>query len=112
MTNIGMFRYSTDPNILPEIDPEGIIRAFLLSVDNDPIWEPIIRSSTMRCYQDDIGTSAGVFDCGVIPQSFWTVALCAMKENYLKCPNFNANNTKGCDESYQYMQECFELDLS
>lgn len=82
---LGVLIFSTDPNLKPEIRREGIAYSFLLSVDGDTRWEPVILSSTSRCFDDRFGFIDG-YDCNTIPMSLYEVIGCCYKQNFLKCP--------------------------
>lgn len=105
----GIIKLSTDPNVLAEVSAEGLTESFLLSVGVNKIeaWEPLIKSSTHRCYSDNIGASMGNDKCNLIPFSFVRVVECCSKEFYLKCPDYNMERS-GCKEAYEWVELCIE----
>lgn len=109
MKKLEVLTFSIETNQLLEIHQEGIEKSFLLSVDNETSWEPIIKSSTRRCYDDHYGTTDG-YQCGVIPNSLSNVINCCYKENFLKCPNYNPNRISECKETYEFVELCYEND--
>jgi hypothetical protein len=106
-TQSGILKFSTDPNVAPELESNGFVASFMLSVDNDTAWEPIVKASTSRCFDDNIGTNDG-FECEIIPKSLKRVIECTYKENFLKCPNYNPSHISECKETYEYWEMCLE----
>lgn len=107
LKQIEVLLFSTDPNMKPQVNYEGLTYSFLLSIDNDTRWEPVIRASTSRCYYDQFGTTDG-YQCDVIPNSLYNVIECSYKENFLKCPNYNPNEISECKETYEFLELCYE----
>lgn len=108
LTEVNFLQFSTDPNIFPQFNPEGFIKMFLTSVDFDPTWEPSIRSSTLRCY-DDMGDLNEGYYCGVIPKYVKDMNLCTFKENYAKCPHWSLKgNHSTCEMCREFMWECHD----
>jgi hypothetical protein len=112
LTSNGFLTFSTDPNLKPELNLEGIIRGLKASEFYDESWEPIIELSTRRCYEDCYGLreSYGYF-CDVIPRMFGPIEICSKKENFLKCPSqhWNPKKLEKCNIVRQYMEECFQI---
>lgn len=102
---IGVLKFPDDPKQPAKIDPEGFVYSFLLSVGNDTAWEPVIRKSTRRCYDDNNGVSTG--DICNVPFIFLeNIVTCAYKENFLRCPVFNPHRLPQCETSRQFVDEC------
>jgi hypothetical protein len=106
LKELGVLLFSTDPNMKPQVDHKGLSYSFLLSVGNDTSWEPIIRSSTSRCFDDRFGFTDG-YQCDVIPLSLFEVITCCYKENFLKCPNYNPKRVSGCKATYEFIELCY-----
>lgn len=102
----GILIFSNDPNIKPFLDKEGIIVAFLMSVKNNTIWEPIIRSSVGRCYEDFQSTTYGYY-CNTIPFTLEQIISCCYKQTFLKCPDYDMKR-RGCKETFDFVQDCYE----
>lgn len=101
---------TTDPEtneekVTTDVDWNGLVYSFLLSVGNDTRWLPVVTDSTSRCYNDFSGSNDEI-DCDVIPRSLYTVIDCAYVENYVKCPVFNPAGLKECSYTMQYAQKC------
>lgn len=106
LKKMNVLRFSTDPNLPPEIESAGLIESFLLSVKDSDLWRPVVTSSTNRCYNDNIGNFHGYYYCKIIPNSLFSVIGCCYKENYLKCPTWNPGNDDRCDATRQFVEEC------
>lgn len=105
LTKMEFLIFSPDPNIKPEVDIKGIIKVYMLSVNNDPAWEPIVQSATQRCFEDSYGLFPGFF-CGVIPNSLQELTNCVYKEFFLKCPYWNQKELSRCEAAREYQKEC------
>jgi len=102
---IGFATYPEDPTQPDMIEPEGLVYSFMLSVDNDTTWEPVIRNSVKRCYDDNNGVSTDLV-CN-FPMELWVnIVTCSFWENFLRCPNFNPNGTAECETTIQFLTEC------
>jgi hypothetical protein len=99
-----VLKFSGDEKTKPEVDPQGLVYSFLLSVGNDTSWEPIVKSSTQRCYDDNYGSVEG-YQCDVIPLSLFEIINCCLKENYLKCPVYNPYRLSECQATRQFIEE-------
>jgi hypothetical protein len=105
LKEVRFLKFSTDPNIRPVPDVEGYIRLLMQSVDNDPVWEPVIRSSSSRCFYDADGTDND-FICQVVPSTIIYMSQCNFKENFLKCPYWNPYKIEKCQALYELVENC------
>lgn len=71
-----------------EIHSDKITAAFLLDVNNDTRWQPVVNRSVERCYNDFVGHT-DTYQCEVIPRSLYDIADCTYAQNFLQCPVFN-----------------------
>lgn len=107
LTEIGFLIYSTDPNVMPQTDPRGLVYAYMLSVNNDPVWEPVVRSSVTRCFDDARGLEEDSgYHCGVIPFSLAIIHYCSILELFSKCPYWNPEELSECDKMREWIREC------
>lgn len=105
LTKMNFLKFYSDPNIFPLVDIKGIIAVYMLSVDNDPAWLPIIKSSLERCFEDTYGLFPGHF-CGVIPESLNQLTECAYTEFFLKCPHWNPKQLARCEAARKFHKDC------
>lgn len=84
------------------IDPLRISYSFLLSVDHDIGWQPVVNQSVQRCYDQIENTPVDYeqMDCPGIPSVLERIIDCCYKENYLRCPRWNQQN-KNCIYAYK-----------
>jgi hypothetical protein len=102
---LGFAQFPEDRNEPAVLDPEGLVYSFMLSVDNDTSWEPVIRNSVKRCWNDNYGVSTDLY-CN-FPLDLWTgIGNCAFWENFLRCPIYNPNGITECEATRQYITEC------
>jgi hypothetical protein len=113
LTEHGYLRFSTDPNLKPETDVEGLISSLKSTEFYTEAWEPIIEASTRRCYDDCFGFEASYgYFCDVIPRTMYAIVTCSQKENFLKCPqqhwdnNENYPDRPNCTILRKYVEEC------
>lgn len=100
---IGALRQSEGGPI--EVDPNGLIYSFLLSVGNDTQWLPVITESTQRCYDDIPNTYEN--DCSNrMPKQLYSIIDCCYKENFLKCAKWNPFDIKECEYTTEYVSIC------
>lgn len=98
---------SEDGTTRIEIDKASLASSFLLSIENDEKWVPVVNSSIDKCYSQI--SAIGEFDCGTdIPKHLYLIIKCGYTENYLKCAKWNPFNLKECAFTMQYVQKCFE----
>lgn len=97
--------FSTDPNVKPEVNPKALVEIYMNSVNNDPAWEPIVKSSSFRCYSD-INDMYYQLACNAIPDNLSHINFCCFKENFLKCPYWNPKKIEKCTICHEYIQEC------
>lgn len=105
LREVGFLLFSTDPNIMPQTNVQGVINIYMTSVQNDPAWEPIIRSSVNRCF-DEANAFEFTYECGVIPSSLKFIYECCFIEQFLKCPYWNPDKREECPVIYKYNEEC------
>lgn len=103
LRRVNFLQFSTDPNVMPQINQNALLKLYMDSVDDDPAWEPIVRSSTNRCF-DDMHGIVNNFTCGVIPDNVPLINFCCYKENFLKCPYLQKN--QACDACVAFIKEC------
>jgi hypothetical protein len=104
-----ILKFSTDPNVMPQVEYEGFINSYMISVDHNPEWEPIIRTTIKRCFDDSHGLETG-YECNFIPNSINYINQCSFKELFLKCPRsqWNQNNTAQlCAATREFIEDCF-----
>lgn len=92
-----------------EMFPEGFINSFLMSVNNDEQWVPVVTQSTLRCFDQFADPSLENETCG-LPGYFYLVLDCTHKELYLKCPKWNPSELAECKFTYDYMIKCYDTD--
>lgn len=105
LAKVNFLLFSTDPNFKPRINPKGLMEIYAKSVDNDPEWEPILKSSTQRC-SDDVGDLVYGYACDVIPDNLSIINFCCYKENFLRCPHVNPKNREKCAICREILVEC------
>lgn len=108
---IGYLLYSTDPNIKPQTNVQGLINGFMQSENYNEVWEPIVRSTVTRCDDNAIGTNDFVY-CNVVSSSFYHAVICSMKEFFLRCPDqfWNPKKLEKCDKLYRpYLMNCQDM---
>lgn len=113
LENNGYLIYSTDPNIKPQTNVNGLISAFMHSKKYNDVWEPIVRTSTVKCYDDTEGMGRDD-SCTDIPGSFSYTVFCSMREFFLRCPDqfWNLENMDRCENLYRpWMLECLDVYL-
>lgn len=88
-----------------DVDPNGLISSFLLSVGNDTKWRPVVTNAVTRCYEQNSENQNG-YDCEVIPMNLYLIIDCSYNEQFLKCPNYNPHNIKECEYTHQYIDQC------
>lgn len=88
-----------------DIDPNGLIYSFLLSVGNDTKWQPVVTATVNDC-NAQYSVNQNGFDCDVIPSNLYSIIDCSYNEQFLKCPNYNPHNLKECEYTQQYIQQC------
>jgi hypothetical protein len=106
---LGITRFLIDPEIRPEFIPEGLMQSFLLSVnETDGIWEPVVRRSVNRCFDDLTGYAEGYECFEKIPKMIYEVGFCMHKENFLRCPSWTENPDlkEACDATIKFIKEC------
>lgn len=90
------------------VDWNGLVYSFMLSVGNDSQWLPVVNSSSYRCFLTYSESQNG-FYCDVIPLNLFDVIGCCYNENFLKCPPWNPYKIKECEQTWQYVKQCFTL---
>jgi hypothetical protein len=96
--------FMIDPDVRPNVNPEGLIQNLLLYATE--MWEPIVRISVNRCF-DDLEGTVEQFYCGdTIPMLLLDLIVCIHKENLLNCPTYNPNNLTVCEPTYSFVKEC------
>jgi hypothetical protein len=108
LREVGFLRFSTDPNMMPIPDVQGVIKSYMYSVEDDPTWEPVIKSSASRCFEDSHGID-NEYDCSVVPKSLQYMVQCSFIENFLKCPVWNPKKINECAAAYKYVSECYSV---
>lgn len=103
-----VIQFIIHPEVRPTFLPEGLIESFMLSVNETrENWQPVVRRSVNRCYEDFEGSEDG-YDCDeTSPKIIFDVAYCTMKELFLKCPNFNPDRIENCPITYQWVEQCW-----
>lgn len=92
-----------------ELDVNGMRLSYLLSVDNDTLWIPVVERSLERCFNEIDETNK--FDCvDQIPMRIYDIIDCAYVENFLRCARWNPNRIKGCADTYEYAKKCLYED--
>lgn len=86
----------------------GLVHSFMLSVDNDPLWLPIVTSTTRRCYDDYVNANDELY-CGEIPKYLYDIVDCTYIENFLRCPLFNPKKLEQCRLTLEYVDKCLRL---
>lgn len=89
-----------------DMNTDGVVASFMMSVGNDTRWEPVIRTAVERCYTDIWNTENGM-SCGFIPNTFFSIIDCVYIEHFLKCAVWNPHNLVECAYTYSYVQECW-----
>lgn len=113
LTNSGYLIFSTDPNIAPQTNVNGLIDVFLNSRNYDPAWEPIVRTSTVKCYDDAEGMNIGKY-CDDLSDSFRYSVICSMRDFFLRCPDqfWNPKKWDHCEKVYRpWVLECLDTYL-
>lgn len=103
----GILKEVTNENgvVQDNIDPNGLISSYSISVGNDTKWLPVITNAVTSCYQQYSENPDG-YDCGVIPMNLYSIIDCSYNEQFLKCPNYNPHNLKECEYTLQYIAQC------
>jgi hypothetical protein len=103
MNSLGVLSSISEPS---DVNWEGLVSSFLLSVGNDTAWFPVINGSIYRCYSQ-FSEKNNEYDCGVIPRNLYLITDCGYIENYLKCPNWNPSQIDTCTYSHEYISKCY-----
>ena len=90
-----------------EIDFNGIVNSFLMSVGNDESWLPVLKDVVSRCYEQ-FSTSEGGLECNSVPSELFEIIDCSYKQNYLKCPSWNPQGLFECQYTYEYVTKCMD----
>lgn len=102
-TKLGII-YKSSSSRYNNINPDRISYSFLLSVNDDIGWEPVVNQSVQRCYDEiennPVETMHGT--CMKIPSTLSEIVDCAYKENFLRCPRWN-QKLKECVFTYKYV---------
>jgi hypothetical protein len=109
LTEMGFLKFSTDPNLKPETDSRGFINTLKQSQYYTEVWDPIIESSTRRCYDDCNGYDGSYgYICDVVPDIIVPILKCSTKEHFLKCPeqHWDQSDYTKCAIVREYVQEC------
>lgn len=106
LTKMEFLRFSTDPNVMPQVEVKGVIAVYMQSVDNDPIWLPIVKTATERCFDDIYGLLGQGYYCNVIPNSLKVLTDCTYNEYFMKCPYWNPKQLSRCELALEYQKEC------
>lgn len=88
-----------------DVDWQGLVYSFLLSVENNTQWLPVVTQSTYECYVQFGGSDEGI-DCDFIPKSLESVINCANKFNYIRCPPWNPFRIPECKYTMEFAQHC------
>jgi hypothetical protein len=110
---LGLTQFIIDPFVRPNFNPEAVIQMYLYNMrdrEMDGIWEPIIRRSVNRCFDDFEGAAEGYRCNETIPKILDEVKYCAIKEQFLACPDYSKDDQ--CSYNLEYMRECWaDLDM-
>lgn len=90
-----------------EVESQGFVTSFMMSIGNDSAWTKIVHDSVERCYNqliffDQLGCN------GRIPLAIYDIIDCAYLENFLRCPKYNPYEIKECEDTYKYVDDCFD----
>lgn len=89
-----------------DVDWRGLVYSFLLSVNNDTQWNPVISETVQRCYDQFSNTNE--FNCNSqIPTHLYQIVDCCYLEHFLRCAKWNPFGLKECEFTYKYVQNCF-----
>jgi hypothetical protein len=107
MKKVGITKFVIDPYIRPNFDPEALIQAFLSSVlQTDGVWEPVVRRSVNRCFDDFTGAVDGFICDQTMPAILLEVIVCTYKENFLRCPTWNPDKLEICEFTQDFVSKC------
>lgn len=88
-----------------KLNLQGFIKSFMMSIENNSKWLPIVSKSSKRCF-DDFNEISQEYYCEVIPKYFFDIIDCCYVENFLRCPIYNPKSLRECDYTIRYVDEC------
>lgn len=88
------------------INWQGIVKSFMMSVGNDPIWEEPLNRIMPECYEK-FGSISDQTSCGFVPMDFSVVTDCGTRQSYLQCPNWNPTGLQNCSVNRAFMEKCY-----
>lgn len=92
-----------------QLNLEGFIKSFMMSIENNSKWLPTVTKSSKRCFDDFYEphheNTQDIY-CDGIPSSFYEIINCCYIENFLRSPVFNPKSLKECEFTLRYVDEC------
>jgi hypothetical protein len=109
MKKAGYLIYTSDPNVMPKTNVQGLINVVQASEDFNEAWRPIVHKIVVKCHENAIKSDHPLNNrCRVIPFSYFTTQHCANMEMFLNCPQEFQNKTLSneCTTLRQYVSNC------
>lgn len=108
----GILKYERNENgsitKIVMISWEGFVDSFMMGLKNDSGWLSIINNSVQSCFyqfaHQDLGNICG----DLIPKAMTKTIDCCNKQNFLNCANWNPIESRGCENTRKYVDNCME----
>lgn len=85
---LGMIKDSDFGSSIQEVDFKGLVNSFMMSVDKDIMWLPVVEQSSKMCYDQLAGSNEG-WTCGGLLKNSFYFQICKGSSFFFLCTKFS-----------------------
>ena len=105
LSGLGIVKLVANGNdtAVSDFDWDGVGNLYMITVGNDPQWEPVVKKVVTRCVNQFVDDN---YDCNFLTKVYPDIVDCISMQNYLQCPGWNPQGLSNCTFNYLLVSKC------